>query len=350
MSNHSDGGKINKMANDISNHVGRSIPSPRDGSYAPRKYEAEVVENHIPSDGNKIRFLITELVPQVNGHLRNNPVPLRRTYKDARGRTYTSRGTHNNNFTAEYWSTDTFRKTPPNVNRGERIYVWQKADSDDWWWEPVNHDSQSKRRLETVTQSVNADKPTGKNPNKHDAENTYYQEMSSQNKTWTVATSKANDEYAAYMIQINAGGGSIVLKDDLGNSIELNSKEKKIWIRNECQTEITCIENNIFINCNEQYDKKIGKDNNTNIGGNYNIVVNGNTKLECGNTEITGNVKIGGNVEIAGTLNVQGGTTMGGGGVAKGSMGIDGTLSVSGPVSLSGGTSSGVIKGSYIDT
>lgn len=356
----------------MSNSVGRGVPTPRDGSYSPRKYEAEVMEDHYPSDGNKIRFLLTELTPLVNGHMKNNPIPIRRTYSDARGRIYTSRGTHNNNFTAEYWSTDTYRKTPPNVTRGERIYVWQKADSDDWWWEPVNHDAQTKRRVETVIQSINADKPTGKAPNQHDASNTYYTETSSHNKTWTVSTSKANGEFAAYMIQINAGDGSVVIKDDIGNHIELDSKSKKIWMRNQCQTEVTLIENNIKVHCNENYNETVGgnksikiKGNktlevtgdvkvviggsaNVEISGSANVKVGGSTKLECSNTEITGNVKIGqnlnveGNVGVKGSLNVQGGTSMGGGGSASGSFSVDGTLRSSGPVDFPAG---GNIKG-----
>lgn len=358
--------------NDISNSVGRGVPTPRDGSISPRKYEAEVMEDHYPSDGNKIRFMITELTPLVNGHMKNNPIPIRRTYTDARGRIYTSRGTHNNNFTAEYWSTDTYRKTPPNVTRGERIYVWQKADSDDWWWEPVNHDAQTKRRSETVIQSVNADKPTGTAPNKHDASNTYYTETSSHNKTWTVSTSKANGEYAAYIIQINAGDGSIVIKDDIGNHIELDSKAKKIWMRNQCQTEVTLQENNIKVHCNEMYNETIGKDMSSKISGNKTLEVSGNvkvvvngsanvkidgtadinvggsTKLTCGNTEITGNVKIGqnlnveGNVGIKGSLNVSGGTSLGGGGSVTGSMDISGNLTAKGPVNFPAG---GSIKG-----
>ena len=265
------------------NDTMKRLYTPREHQRRPvRKLEAVVVENREHSDGNYIRVCINELLPMTSGHLKDNPIPLKVQYTDARGREVCVRGTHNNNITCEYFSKDSFRKTPPDVQRGDRVLVWQKADTDHWYWEPTNQDSMYHRKLETVMQSVNADLKDTPDNVKHDAQNIYYQEMSSHNKTWTVSTSKANNEVAEYTIQINAGLGSVVIKDDAGNHIELDTKATKIWMRNACQTEITCIKNDIKVHCNDYYNETIGIDQSSKVDR--------NRKTEIGNND-TGKVK-----------------------------------------------------------
>lgn len=316
-----------------------------------RKYSAIAAENYDPKNGNWLRFTIPELTPWMTGHLQDNPLKMKRKYTNEFGVKGLSKGTHNNHLIGQYYSEDTYRKTPPDVQLGERITVWQKADSDTWFWTANTQDMMSKRRLETVVQTVNADKPTGEDSGVHDASNTYFVEMSSKNKTYTVQTSKVNGEVAAYTIQINAKDGIIVLCDDEGNLIELATKTAEIILRNNYNTKIQLLKDSINIECDKDINVKaggnlkadIGKDAMINVGGNCNIKAS-SVKIDAPNTVITGDVT------IQKSLNVKGGTTMGGGGIAKGSMGVDGSFSVSGPSSLSGGSSSGVIYGSYIDT
>lgn len=250
-----------------------------------RKYEAVVMENREHSDGNYIRVLPTEILPFTKGHLRNNPVPLKETFLDARGRSCTVRATHNNNITAEWLSTDSYRKTPPDVQRGERVYIWQKADSDVWYWDAINHDSMLRRHLETVVQSVNGDLQTAPDSKKHDSDNSYYQEMSSHNGTYTVSTSQKNGEFARYLFQINAKDGSMVLKDDIGNHIELDSSKTRIWLRNACQTEITCVKNDINVHCNDFYTEDVGKDQTVTIGKDLNITIDNNRTTQVKNDD-----------------------------------------------------------------
>lgn len=333
-------------ANAVTNRLHTAIDTNR--ADTTRKFEAIVVENKVHSDGNRIRFVISELLPNTDGQLRNNPVPLKRNYIDARGRKYTSRGTHNNNFTATYYSNDTFRKTAPDVQRGERVLVWRKGLTDLWYWEPFNGDSMSKRRLETVVQSVNADKQKGGDPDRHEGGadgNTYYQEMSSQNKTYTVRTSKANGEVASYTFQINAGDGSIILCDDVGNHIELDTTNMRIWMRNSAQTMVKLEGNNIEMYCNEQCtatvggnltvnvngdaNVKVGGSSNIEVGGSSNVNVGGSTTLKSNGTTIDSDVTITKNVNINGSLNVAGGTSLGGGGSATGSFSVKGNLDAS---------------------
>lgn len=330
----------------------------------PRRYEAIVMKNYKPTDGNRIRFIIPELIPMTEGIMMDNPIPLKRQYKDPNGYTVTARATHNNQMEAIYYSHDSLRKTPPNVQLNERVIVWQVADTDVWYWEPINLDSQTRRRTETVVHSINADNVAGGDPKIHDASNTYYMEMSSQNKTVTLSTSAKNGEVSGYKIQINGKEGAIVLKDgdEHGNYVQIDTVGVSIILHNGCDTEVNLHENHISIKCNETRTTKIGTDDSLEVGGNQTIHVKGDVNLTVdgnlvakvsGNTELTcPTITMKGNVTIEGDLGVTGGTTLGGGGTVEGDLGVSGDTSIGGSLDAAGkvsfpvGGTSGRISGS----
>lgn len=333
-----------QYASAISNKV--QNPLADSGYRSAQKFRAIVTDNKYQSDGNKIRVTPVSMTPLMKGHLTNNPLPMQRTYKDALGRTIVSKGTHNNNIIAEYFSTDTYRKTPPDVQRGEHVWIWQNGDKQVWYWEPCNQDSLSSRRLETVVQAVNADPPTGKDSGEFNAENTYYIENSSHNKTFTISTSAKNGEVTTYLIQINAGKGSVVIRDGLNNFFEINSKDTIVWMKNACGTMYKMDKNNIDIFCNGNLTTKVGQNMSIEVGGNVDIKVGGNytanisgnfsqksskNTFDCPLTEFTGSVKIAKGLSVAGM------SSMGGGGTVTGQMRVEGTLYSSGPVNFPAG-------------
>lgn len=344
------------QAGEAASRVLQNIPDPSKLERTQRKYRASVVENKLQSNGSLVLFHIEELVPLTKGHLTDNPIPMKRTYKDAQGRVFTSKGTHNNNFVGQYFSSDTFRKTPPDVQRGEIIMVWQKGDSDTWFWETSSEDMTTKRRLETVVQAVNADKPKGSDSNQYGDKNTYYAEMSSHNKSYTVSTSEANGEYASYKIQINGGEGAIILQDNLGNYIQIDSKASTITIKNDCKTEVVLEKNDIHFFCEGNLSGevkgnaslKIHGNTAVDIGGNADVKVGGATNLNSSGdvTITTPNVNINGNLNVSGNIVGQqaitsgGGSTMSSSGIqVNGSADITGTLSANGPVNFPAGGS-----------
>lgn len=288
----------------IANNVMHKIGDPTKEVPIRKKYKASVVENKHQGDGNKVLFHIEELVPLSRGHLKDNPIPMKRVYQDSNGRVFTSRGTHNNNFIAEYYSTDSFRKSPPDVQRGEIINVWQKADTDDWMWETTSEDNLTKRRLETVIHAVNADKPVGPDADKYDNDNTYFTEMSSHNKTYTISTSEANNEIAAYKMQINAGEGSVVTQDNVGNHIQIDTKGTEIWLHNANGTEIKLTRDCIWVFCRDKMEVQVGGNAIIHVKGNSEIKVQGNSNIEVkGNSDI--NVQGNSNLGIKGTSNIE---------------------------------------------
>lgn len=373
---------LSKPLANVQGLVSGSVPSLQTYNHRPlRKYEAIVLENKVQGDGNMIRVLLSEMLPLETGHLRNNPIPMKRVYTDARGRVKQAVGTHNNNITAQWYNTNGFRKSPPDVQRDERVLVWQLHDSDTWYWEECNRDTMTHRRLETVVHSINADKQVGGTNEHHDENNTYYQEFSSHNKSVTIATSKMNGEFTTYMIQINAGEGAMFLKDGVGdgdtadNFIEINSKEKKVWLRNVFKVGLELNKNDINTYCVDDHNEKVGRNKVIQIGNDETVTIVGNRSLKIGGNqqhEITGDMTITvngkgevtisgdcvikaasvkidtpettvtGNVNIDGALNVKGSTSLGGGGSVTGNMAISGNLSAQGPVDFpSGGNING---------
>ena len=371
---------INQSPSQFASAVSSQVQNPfADSEYRYiKRFRGIVTENKLQGDGNKIRVTLSTITPLMKGHLVNNPLPMKKIYTDALNRTITSKGTHNNNVIATYYSTDTYRKSPPDVQRGEHVWVWQNGDKKVWYWEPFTQDSISSRRLETVVQAVNADKPTGKDSNEFNETNTYYVENSSHNKTFTISTSDKNGEVTTYMIQINAGKGSLFLKDGFNNFIEINSKDTIVWMKNACGTMYKMDKNNIEVFCHGNYDAKVGQNMSIEVGGNYTMKVKGNSTTEIGgnkSSKVSGNltlnvsgnqqmdiggsytVKTGGtyshkssgnkfdcpnteftgNVNIAKALSVKGSTSLGGGGAVQGSLSVSGTLSSSSPVSFPNG-------------
>lgn len=371
---------INQSPSQFASAVSSQVQNPfADSEYRYiKRFRGIVTENKLQGDGNKIRVTLSTITPLMKGHLLNNPLPMKKIYTDALNRTITSKGTHNNNVIATYYSTDTYRKSPPDVQRGEHVWVWQNGDKKVWYWEPFTQDSISSRRLETVVQAVNADKPTGKDSNEFNETNTYYVENSSHNKTFTISTSDKNGEVTTYMIQINAGKGSLFLKDGFNNFIEINSKDTIVWMKNACGTMYKMDKNNIEVFCHGNYDAKVGQNMSIEVGGNYTMKVKGNSTTEIGgnkSSKVSGNltlnvsgnqqmdiggsytVKTGGtyshkssgnkfdspnteftgNVNIGAGLSVKGGTQLGGGGAVQGSLSVSGTLSSSSPVSFPNG-------------
>ena len=288
----------------IANNVMHKIGDPTKEVPIRKKYKASVVENKHQGDGNKVLFHIEELVPLSRGHLKDNPIPMKRVYQDSNGRVFTSRGTHNNNFIAEYYSTDSYRKSPPDVQRGEIINVWQKADTDDWMWETTSEDNLTKRRLETVIHAVNADKPVGPDADKYDNDNTYFTEMSSHNKTYTISTSEANNEIAAYKMQINAGEGSVITQDNVGNHFQIDTKGTEIWLHNANGTEVKLTRDCIWVFCRDKMEVQVGGNAIIHVKGNSEIKVQGNSNIEVkGNSDI--NVQGNSNLGIKGTSNIE---------------------------------------------
>lgn len=139
------------------------------------------------------------------------------------------------------------RLTPPNIRRGERVMLWQLGDSDKYYW-TTSHQDRHLRRLETAIYAFSA---TPQENATLDATNQYFFEISAHKKLIGLYTSKANSEPYAYRIQINTGEGWLSFQDDVGNFIQINSKDTHIEIGNAAQTLLSLFANKLSIFSNE---------------------------------------------------------------------------------------------------
>lgn len=149
---------------------------------------------------------------------------------DAHGQQYSVRVETSHSIKARWFSFESNRKTPPDIRRGEKVYIWRFADVDKYYW-MSDKESEKLRRLETVIYAISATQD--ENTQEFDPTNSYYVELSSHTKQITLHTSKANGEPFAYTFQFNLKDGAVVLEDDDGNSFQMDSGERQLTLKNK---------------------------------------------------------------------------------------------------------------------
>ena len=130
---------------------------------------------------------------------------------------------------------NTNRRTPPDVRRGERVLLWRNADTDQFYWTSMGLDDHL-RKLETVVYSVSDTRDESKDSTHPD--NSYSMEFCTHTKQVTLRTVKEDGEPFAYTFQFNAKDGGVVLTDDVGNYIELDSADTVIRLENRMGTHL----------------------------------------------------------------------------------------------------------------
>lgn len=120
------------------------------------------------------------------------------------------------------------RITPPNVRRGERLLIHRLGNTDQYFWEVIETDNHL-RKLETVIWVFSA---TQDESTEIDIDSCYTIEVSTHEKRMRITTSNANEEPYKYTIDLDTKYGSLTIMDDIENIIKLESKEKRIFLRN----------------------------------------------------------------------------------------------------------------------
>lgn len=153
-----------------------------------------------------------------------------------------------NTVTATWRGDGTNRYTAPDVRRGEQVRVFQFGDTDKYVWEVVNGPGETTRKRETVITVFS--NTTDENDNTATPENSWYQEVNTHEKLITTQTNKNDGEPFAYTQQINAKEGNVVvISDDIGNYIQLNSSEQHIILETASGAKIELIKEDVNINC-----------------------------------------------------------------------------------------------------
>lgn len=136
------------------------------------------------------------------------------------------------------------RITAPDVRRGELVNLYKFGDTDQYFWNTLNDDIKL-RKLETIIYAFSA---TTNEASEINDKTYYFIEISTHKKLITLHTSKDNGEPYGYDIQLDTGNGKLVITDDVGNYILLDSKETRIVLKNLDSSEFDMYKKNLTAN------------------------------------------------------------------------------------------------------
>lgn len=166
-----------------------------------------------------------EQLHMLDGELVSLPFDSEVSGQRSDGSQYTAKVMLNAALTATWLPMGSNRKDPPDVRRGERVFIYRYGDTDQYYWKETGWDDHL-RRLETVHYRISA--TADQNADMEDPNNYYHIAVSSHAKMIHIETSRANGEVAKYAVQFNLDEGVFVLSDDHGNFCQLESPAK-IW-------------------------------------------------------------------------------------------------------------------------
>ncbi len=281
-------------------------------------YSKGIVAENKPTTTNEVLVIPIERMGFLEGEVATEDSELEIKGVDGSGKPYTLNMQARSALTCQWLPMDSNRVTAPDVRRGEEVFIYRFADSDDFYWADTGLAAKL-RRLETVAWLFSAN-PEGDSDDERAAVDSYLVEVSTHKKLITIQTTKKNDEPFAYTIQLNTGTGYFTITDDSGNFIELDSAEKRIKVELNTGTfiEANQVDINLFapgnINGTTEGDINFECANfNLNASGEVNVTSGGSTNLKASDvtidtptTTITGDVAIGGNLEVAGNTEVGG--------------------------------------------
>ncbi len=178
----------------------------------------------------EIKVHISEFLPYLSGELNATEVKAGVGTTDERSDGGEGKATVTNTVTAIYANLCSNRYYPPDVRRGERVFVFNIADTDTYYWFSLGvHDNL--RRCEKYRLSVSDDVNYQKELSN---DNSYYIEVNTLDgkKEIVISTAKSDGEEYRYLIKIDAKASTLQINDDNNNMILMESKEKRMFMRN----------------------------------------------------------------------------------------------------------------------
>lgn len=226
-------------------------------------------------------FQIIEWFPLDQGEMKSDTMEIKDSGIDAKGEAYEVTVKFSKSILAKWLPNGGNKISSPDIRRGEKVEIVRLGDSNEYYWRPLEL-NQGVRRKETVMQLFsNTDDEKVKELS---AVNSWAMEISTHQKTMSLSTPKNDNEEFAYDMQLNTKDSTFVLKDDSGNSFELESKEKRWRIVNSAGTEIIINGKDMTITVPGTYMVRAGKielhssgSSNFKFGGSFTMTYNGAT-------------------------------------------------------------------------
>lgn len=174
-------------------------------------------------------FQIIELFPFDQGEMKSDRMDIHDAGVDFKGEAYEVTVPFSKSVKATWLPSGGNRVTAPDIRRGERAEIFRLADSDKYYWRPIELD-QGVRRLETAmflfsnTEDESVKELT--------PENSWMMEVSTHQGTLSISTPKSNGEEFGYNLQLNTKQSTFLFQDDAGQEFELESKERRWRVAN----------------------------------------------------------------------------------------------------------------------
>lgn len=213
-------------------------------------------------NSRELKVYITDFLPYLSGKLEATEIKSKVGTEDDRSGGGEGEATQTNTITCTYADLTTNRKWPPDIRKGEQIWVFNVGDSDTYyWWSPGRDDKL--RRCEKLRWEVSDDTAFTKELTN---DNTFYFEMvtlpdeeGNQVKQITLSTSKSDKEEFRYLFRIDAVANTLQINDDAENMILMESKEKRMFIRNTDGSYMELNKKNATLCAVEELTLKAGK-------------------------------------------------------------------------------------------
>jgi hypothetical protein len=178
----------------------------------------------------ELQVFPAEILPYVDGEVIFEPIEIEESGEDYFGEQYTVKVETSLSINCTWLQMGSNRQTPPDIRRGERILIYRYADTDKYYWATLGMDEHL-RRLETVVYAWSNIREG--NIEALTPDNSYYAEISTHNKHITLQTNKSDGEPFAYTIQIETKEGNVVISDDAGTFIHVESAQRRVEIQNK---------------------------------------------------------------------------------------------------------------------
>lgn len=205
-----------------------------------------------------INVLPVELATGTDGEINFDPKLATNSFTNLKGETIEINGIVARELECQWLPTDDNRLTAPDIRRGELLEIWRLGDTDQYYWRSMGI-TNGLRALESVIFAWSATPELGGYG--LDLSKCYMLSVSAHDKHFTIQTSKANGELYAYTFQINTAESAVYLTDDNDNFFELDSKEKRLQLKNVDGSFVKVEKKFIELNADEYINLKVKNSN-----------------------------------------------------------------------------------------
>lgn len=174
----------------------------------------------------EVEVILAEVNPFVSGEIVDGieTVSVDGVGPDGAAQTFTIK--MSNTIRATWMGDSTNRISAPDVRRGDKVQILQYGNVDKFYWQVVTEPGINIRKKETIIEAIS--NTTDENQTELNSGNSWFKEFSTHDKKISIVTNKSDGEKWAFTLQLDVGNGNLVVADDTGMFIQMNSEDETI--------------------------------------------------------------------------------------------------------------------------